>query len=139
MPKKVLLVKQANNSFLPAYDSDYETMRKVKVGETIQVSFSKPRNIGHHRKFFALINMVFENQEIYKNQDHLRKELTMKAGYYDNYINHKGIEKYEAKSISFGSMCQDDFEDLYQRFLDAVEEIFQFDSELIKQNIEQFY
>jgi len=139
MSKKALLVKQMNNSFLPAYDSDYETMRKIKVGETIEVSFRKPRNIAHHRKFFALMNLVFSNQEIFDNIDFMRKELTKAAGYYDTYVNHKGITCFEAKSISFANMDQTDFDDLYQRFLDKVEEIFEFDSELVKENIEKFY
>lgn len=36
-------------------------------------------------------------------------------------------------------MSQNDFEDLYQRFLDAVEYVFKFGDELIKENIENFY
>ena len=136
---KVYLVKQGNGSFLPSHDSDYEAMKKIKVGATVSCDIKQPRNIGFHRKFFALINMVFENQEFYDNIDFLRKELTKKAGYYDTYTNHKGVICYEAKSISFSKMSQDDFEELYQRFLDAVEEIFKFDSELVKENIENFY
>ena len=136
---KVFLVKQGNGSFLPSHSSDYDSMRRIKVGATVSCDIKQPRNIGFHKKFFALINLVFENQEIYDNIDFLRKELTMKAGYYDTYLNHKGVQKYEAKSISFASMSQEDFEDLYQRFLDAVEDAFKFDSELIKENIENFY
>jgi len=136
---KVYLVKQGNNSFLPSHDSDYESCKKIKVGSTVSCEIKQPRNIGFHRKFFALINLVFENQEYYENIDHLRKELTKASGYYETYVNHKGVLCYEAKSISFSSMSQEDFDDLYQRFLDKVEEIFQFDSELINEQIEQFY
>lgn len=88
---KVFLVKQGNNSFLPSHDSDYQSLKKIKVGATVSCEINQPRNIRHHRKFFALINMVYENQEIYDNIEFLRKELTMKAGYYDTYLNHKGI------------------------------------------------
>lgn len=136
---KVFLVKQGNGSFLPSHDSDYQSLKKVKVGATVSCNITQPRNVGFHRKFFALINLVFENQEFYDNIDYLRKELTKKAGYYDTYTNHKGVLCYEPKSISFASMSQEDFEDLYQRFLDAVEDVFKFDSELIKENIENFY
>ena len=136
---KVFLVKQGNGSYLPANNSDHDTLRKIKVGAIVSCDIKQPRNIGFHKKFFALINLVFENQEIYDNIDFLRKELTMKAGFYDTYLNHKGVQKYEAKSISFASMSQEEFESLYQRFLDAVEDAFKFDSELIKENIENFY
>lgn len=136
---KVFLVKQGNGSFLPSHNSDYDSLKKIKVGAIVSCEIKQPRNIGFHKKFFALINLVFENQEFYDNIDYLRKELTKKAGYYDTYTNHKGTLCFEAKSISFSSMSQEDFEDLYQRFLDAVEDVFKFDSELIKENIEQFY
>ena len=36
-------------------------------------------------------------------------------------------------------MNQEDFEDLFQRFLDAVEYIFKFDNQMVKENIENFY
>lgn len=136
---KVFLVKQGNGSFLPSHNSDYDSLRKIKVGATVSCDIKQPRNVLFHKKFFALINMVYENQEFYDNIDFLRKELTKKAGYYDTYTNHKGTLCFEAKSISFASMSQEDFDDLYQRFLDAVEDVFKFDSELIKQNIEDFY
>ena len=136
---KVFLVKQGNGSYLPANNSDYDSLRKVKVGAIVSCEIKQPRNIGFHKKFFALINLVYENQDFYNNIDHLRKELTKKAGYYETYTNHKGVLCYEAMSISFAKMNQEDFEDLYQRFLDAVEDAFKFDSELIKENIENFY
>lgn len=136
---KVLLTKKSDGSFLPSYDSDHDKLKKIKVGATVQCDITQPRNIAFHRKFFALINLVFQNQEVFDNIDYMRKELTKAAGYYDTYINHKGVQCFEAKSISFGKMSQDDFDDLYQRFLDKVEEIFKFDSELIKEEIEQFY
>ena len=136
---KVFLVKQGNGSFLPSHSSDYDSLKKIKVGATVSCDIKQPRNIGFHKKFFALINLVYENQEFYDNIDYLRKELTKKAGFYDTYTNHKGTLCFEAKSISFANMSQEDFEDLYQRFLDAVEDVFKFDSELIKENIENFY
>ena len=55
---KVFLVKQGNNSFLPSHDSDYETLKKIKVGVTVSCEIKQPRNIGFHRKFFALINLA---------------------------------------------------------------------------------
>ena len=88
---KVFLVKQGNNSFLPSHDSDYELCKKIKVGSTVSCEIKQPRNVAFHRKFFALINLVFENQEVFDNIDFMRKEITKAAGFYDEYLNHKGV------------------------------------------------
>ena len=76
---------------------------------------------------------------LFSRRENFRKEIVKFAGYYKEYRTLRGEVTYEAESISFASMSQEDFEDLYQRFLDAVEEIFKFDSELLKENIEEFY
>ncbi len=136
---KVFLVKQGNNSFLPSHNSDYDALKKIKVGATVSCEIKQPRNVGFHRKFFALMNMVFENQEVFTSIDFMRKELTKAAGYYDEYLNHKGVKCYEAKSISFGNMKQDEFESLYNSFLDVIVSAFNFDKELIENNIKDFY
>ena len=56
---KVFLVKQLNNSFKIAYNSDYEKIKKLKAGEEYQCEIKRPRNLKFHKKFFALINMLF--------------------------------------------------------------------------------
>lgn len=136
---KVLVIKQFDHSLKPAFDSDLEKMKKLKVGELYEIEYKKPRNILHHRKFFGLLNVVFENQEIYNNIDIMREELTKACGEYDTYTNHKGIECYKAKSLSFASMCQVDFDLFYSKFLDVVITIFKFDRELFEQELESFY
>ena len=83
---KVGLVRQPNNSLKPAYDSDYDVITKLSIGEVYFFEHKKERNIGFHRKFFSLIKMVFENQEHYKNFEKLRKDLIVSAGYYDEHI-----------------------------------------------------
>ena len=98
---KVFLVKQGNGSYLPSNNSDYDSLKKFKVGSTLSCDIKQPRNIGFHKKFFALINLVFENQEIYNNIDHLREELTIEAGFYYRYINHLGFEKKKGKEYKF--------------------------------------
>ena len=135
---KITVVKQLNNTLKVAHDSDYELLKKLKVGEQYQAEIKRPRNYQFHKKFFALIELVFQNQEIFANKDYMRKELTKAAGYFDTYVNHKKIECYEAKSISFAKMSQDDFDTLYQRFLDVVVKIFKFDKETIEQNLIDF-
>jgi len=136
---KVFLVKQLNNSFKIAYNSDYEKIKKLKAGEEYQCEIKRPRNLKFHKKFFALINMLFENQERYNNSDRLRKDLIIEAGFYDEWVDFQGVTQREAKSISFASMKEDEFSDLYSRVLDAIVLHFNFDKQDIINNVEQYF
>lgn len=137
--KDIFLVKQLNGTFLPAYDSDKELMSKIKVGEIYKYKFSKPRNVKFHRKFFALINLVYQNQEHYNSIDHLRYDLTIESGFYEVRTNKfTGEEIVEAKSISFSSMDEVEFSDLYNKFLSTVVRVFGWDGADIEENISEF-
>ena len=132
------LSKQFNGTYKPAYDSDLEKSKKHKVNDIIKFEATKPRNIKFHKKFFSLINMVFQNQEVYTDINNLRKELTKACGYYTEYVNHKGITVYEAKSISFAKMDEHEFEELYNKFLDVVVLIFKWDRVDILDNLNEY-
>ena len=67
---KLTLIKQLNNTFKLAYDSDYDKAKKIKVGEAYECEIKQSRNIKFHRKYFALINMVYDNQEVSRSLDH---------------------------------------------------------------------
>ena len=136
---KIALIRQMNNSFIAAYDSDYDVVKKLKQGEVYFFEVKQERNIGFHRKFFALIKMIYENQDHYNNFDKLRKDLIISAGYYDEHTTIWGEVVQEAKSISFAKMSEDDFQKLYSDVLDEIVKHFNFEKELIIQNVEQFF
>jgi len=136
---KLTLIKQFNNTFKLAYNSDYELAKKVPLNEPIEFEFTKKRNLKFHKKFFALLNMVYENQEQYNNIEHLRKDLTISAGYYDLRFNIEGVEVKEAKSISFAKMDDTEFSEFYNRIVDVVVKWLGIDKQEIIENIEQYF
>lgn len=137
--KEIYLVKQLNGSLIPAYDSDKEMLSSIKVGEIYKYKFSKPRNIKFHRKFFALINLVYHNQDHYTSADDLRHDLTIESGFFELRVNKfTGEEVKVAKSIAFASMDEVEFSSLYSKFLDTVVRVFGWDGEDIEQNISEF-
>lgn len=136
---KLLMSKQLNGQLKPCYDSDAELLKKIKAGDEVEITLTKPRNIKFHRKFFALINLVFQNQEIYNNPEHLRYDLTIEAGFYDVTYNWLGEEIKRAKSISFAKMEEPEFAELYNRFSDAIVRCFKFEKEDIEENINDFF
>ena len=136
---KLFVIKQLDHTLKVAYNSDYDKIKKLKVGQEYQCEVKQPRNLKFHKKFFALVNMLFENQEIYNNPDRLRKDLIIEAGLYDEWADFQGVMQREAKSISFASMNEDEFSELYSKVIDVIVKHFNFDREDIIENVQQFY
>ena len=119
--KEVFLVK-TRTGFMPAYAADSEIIGKIPAGEMVKAKITRDRNIGFHRKFFALLNIAYENlpEQYNMSFENFREEIIKKAGYYESYINFAGKEVYRAKSISFANMDQGEFEELYSKVLDVI-------------------
>lgn len=128
----IVLTKLPNGTLAPASDSDAEQLKKVKTGAGVRVQLTRMRNYEFHKRWFALANYAFEmwsdikgpmeyrGQQIQPNFNRFRKDLTILAGYYETVFNVRGEMRLEAKSLSFGSMGQDEFERLYSATIQAV-------------------
>lgn len=135
---KISLVRTLSG-FKPAFDSDFELAKKIKLNEPYEYEYKKPRNYKFHKKFFALVKMVFDNQEQYTNIEHLRKDLIIESGNYDLRHDLLGVEIREAKSISFANMDETEFSELYNSVVDVIIKYFHFDKQEIADNVEQYY
>ena len=130
-------MRKTDKGLTPLYNSGYDSYQKLKIGWEGEVTFKQPRNISFHRKYFALINMAFENQEKFNNVIHYRKYLTCKAGFYTAYETDKGTF-IEADSISFASMDEIQFAELYSKMLDVIIKELGITGEEVAQNIVDF-
>ena len=136
--KEIYLVKQLNGTLIPAHDSDKELMSNIKAGEIYKYNFSKPRNVKFHRKFFALINLVYQNQDHYSFED-LREKLIKASGHYRIVIDiETGEEERKAKSIAFANMDEVEFSKLYNDVLNAIIKVFGWDGKDIEENVAEF-
>lgn len=127
---EILVTKNAGGALSPADQQAAEYLQKIKLGEVVRVKASRMRNPGHHRKFFALLNLAFDAWEpveatykgepVAKNFDQFRNDVTVLAGYYETAITLKGETRLTAKSISFGNMGQDEFDKLYSATVDVI-------------------
>lgn len=136
---EISLVKRSDGLFSVAYDSDYEKAQKVKIGDTYKCQITKPRNYEFHKKYWALINMVFDNQELFDHVDDMRREITIEAGFFNTYHGLHGEFIKQAKSLSFAEMDEFEFQELYERTKDVICLHFRFTNELIEENIHRYY
>jgi len=115
------LVKKHFGNLIPVYNSDLEALKsaKLKEGEVYEIEIKKKRNYEFHKKYFALVNLCFDNQETFTEFEDLRNYLTMKAGYVKK-INTGTGQMILPLSISFTKMDNIEFEQLYQKTIDVI-------------------
>lgn len=116
--------KRPDGSLEPTEDRGRDYLKRLKIGDDCLVKVTKPRNIQFHRKFFALLNYAFENQERYEDFEAFRKEVTMRAGWWEEHVHVTGQVSYTAKSIAFANMDELQFDELYRKAITAIIEHF---------------
>jgi hypothetical protein len=71
---EIFLVKTQSGALAPFDDADAQRMAKIKTNEVVRAEITKPRNLLFHKKFMALVRLVFENQERYNSIEDLLVE-----------------------------------------------------------------
>ena len=131
-----LIVRNTITGLIPLFPSDFDQKRKLKLGVDYEADIKLPRNYPFLKKFMALINLGCENSSLDMPHETYRKYMTIKAGYYNAYSTPKDIY-YEAMSISFSSMPEEEFQEVYSRVLDKIiEDIGSTKEEIEKQLID---
>jgi hypothetical protein len=143
---KVILLK-TYSGLVPNDPKTEDWFRRLKIGEVVHSDFKKYRNYKFHKKLFALFNLAFEYfdpPEIdtkwgkpEKSFDNFRKNLTILAGHGHLVFNIDGTYKMEADSLSFGSMSQETFEELYNNVLDVILKRIPVLSDVTKEEIDE--
>ena len=119
------LIKMPGGLFRPANQHDADAVRNISNGSVLNGKFVQPRNPKFHRKFFAMLGFFFELWEIpddleykgikpEKNYDQFRKDILILAGFRDMVATIKGEVRFVAQSISFASMGDDEFTEVYR-------------------------
>lgn len=115
-----------------AYARFKSRLANAEPGEVIQIDAKLPRNSKFHRKAFALFTLGFEHWEpgrkhkkykgmpVNKCFERFRKDITILAGFYEQTFDLEGNMKLEAKSISFASMEEPEFEEVYSAVMNVL-------------------
>ena len=117
MPKLVL--RKHLGSLRPADEQSEEWLKKLPNDECIMVEARRPRNIQHHRKLFALLNLVKDNIDQSITVEMLLGIIKLRTGYCDVIQTAKG-EIALPKSIAFESMDQTQFSEFYDKAIDFI-------------------
>lgn len=102
----------------PANNAAQEALRKIKLGKMVRCEVTTPRNIQHHRKFFALLQTVWMAAGDWASVEDLLIELKFKLGVVREVVLHESGEVVKIPgSISFAAMDQAKFDMFYANAL----------------------
>jgi hypothetical protein len=135
-----LSVKKTYGGLKPCYPKDYEIYSKIQINEEFEIDYKKKRNIKFHKKFFALLKLFYENQDVYNNIEDLRLDLIKESGRFEEVTNIFTGEVFKkANSISFGSMDEITFSELYEDCKSIICKHLGIGKESIEEEIHQYY
>lgn len=111
---------KAIDCLMPLNDEDKEALKAFKIGDIVKGKITKPRNLGFHRKYFAMIKCFLSFQSEYKNSDEVLDDIKLKLRMYD--IRYSFDKKVYPKfhSISFAKMDNIEFSEFYSKSFDVL-------------------
>lgn len=133
-----IYLRNTAQGLIPVYPSDYDYKRKLKIGRDYLADIRHPRNYQFHKKFFALVNLCYENYDTEMPFDTFRRWLIMRAGFVKAFATDRGTF-YDAESISFSSMDELQFEGVYNRVLNVVIKLLGLSEGEITENLLTFF
>lgn len=112
-------ITKPNLQLKPINDSDLIEVVRLRQNTDYKFEVTHPRNYQFHKKFFALLNLGFANQDKVKDFTEYRTIKIMQAGFFKMIITEKG-KVFIPESISFANMDELEFEKVYKTILDIV-------------------
>ena len=121
---------KVRGGLVPAFDEDERWLSKKKTGALLELDIKKPRNGKLHRKWWALANYLAEHSDRFPTAEHASKWMLIQMGYctrvWGGRVLASGLGELEipiADSISFASMDDDTFSEMYSKACDLLCEI----------------
>ncbi len=121
------MIKTANSKFWPASQEDEEKLKKLKSADVYEVNIKANQNYELHKKtmgFFAFCcDFYYGDSEAHKDEykfDHVRKKLTVIAGYYHQVWDRDGVNfELVPMSLKYEKMAAEERGIFYKRVTDA--------------------
>ncbi len=125
---KVHLYKDKLGRLTPDDPPSEEWLRGLPQGQIMSCEVKRPRNYAHHSKFFAMLNLILQNQSHYQDIDDLLLAFKHAIGH-GHWLKVRGdplaypesnTQIFQPHSISFASMGQDEFNAFYKKAINFV-------------------
>jgi hypothetical protein len=107
--------------FVPKSNAARDFHARTKLGQTVELKGRRPRNPAHHRKLFALLNILVDNTEHFANTEDALLAVKAATGL-GRWMKVEGAtrELFYPDSIAFDAMPQAEFAEFYEKAVAAV-------------------
>lgn len=113
------LFRRDISSLRPVNSQADDVMRRLKHGDLVSVDVRKPRNVGMHRLYWALCQLVASNMDGDFSSEVVSDVIKVRTGHVTVVRTKKG-EVFIPKSISFASLDQIQFAEFFDRAIKVV-------------------
>jgi hypothetical protein len=97
-----------------------EVWQQLPLNAEVMAEVTRPRSLQHHKWFFALLNLIYENQEEYDSLDALLIAVKVALGHCYPMITRTGQHVMVPKSIAFHKMDETQFRKFSDDFVHLV-------------------
>lgn len=124
--------KLSSGALVPLDDDSAQALRHIKAGDVASCDIKRMRNGKFFRKWWALAKYCYDlwtdhlpstrtwrGQPVQPEFERFRKDLTILAGFYEPVFAADGSVRLQARSLSWSSMTEQEFEALYSQTIQA--------------------
>lgn len=97
-----------------------EVYQSLPLNCEVMADVTRSRNLGHHRKFYALAKLIRDNQDHYKTTDDVVDALKIAVGHCYPVEYRPGNWMVKTKSISWAKMDQSQFNEFWNGVVSVV-------------------
>lgn len=115
-----MFLRKRLGTLVPADPMSAQALADLPAGVTVKAVITQPRNLDHHRKWWALLQAVFPHQSTYATLDSFHAAIKVALGYGETVKLPDGRMIVIPGSISFARMDQAAFEQFYDRAVDLI-------------------
>ena len=132
--KDIARYRKNGLTLVPADREARELQAKLEDNTSIFVQLWLPRNMAQHRKYFAVLNNVVEATGRWVSTEHLRRDILISLGRYDEEVNRfTGEVRQIPHSMAVASMPKAEFERLYDDTIKLLTDALGCDPEMLTQ------
>lgn len=133
---KVVLLAKRGKSLVAEDRHALDVLDAIKDGQNVKVSITVPRNLRHHRLFFALLRTVLDAQtepRLFNSEKELLETLKVACGHVEPYYKSVAarnqdtgkmewtlVKEWRGASIDFSAMDQQAFRVFFDRAVSVV-------------------
>lgn len=105
---------------MPIEEDAEKVHKKIGIGEIVEFDYKLARNYRFHKKFMSMVRHVWENQDTYSTFEQVLDVVKIGAGHYELLILPNGDRNYVPKSIAFDNMEELEFDEFYEKAVQAI-------------------